>query len=329
LTWSIAGARGGTGKSLLAAYLGTDLAQRGWQVLLADLDWQGGNLQTLLGGQPSAYSVVDVAEGRGPDTPSALPMVCTGLRLIPGVSGFSDAPTLKSRRELLTLLRRLPCHHLVVDLGAGQDAGVVEPFLASDVPLLVTLPDAVGVENTWRFLGGLVRQRAVEAFLTASATGAIPPGRGGIGNVTSLAEVKAHADALEMPELYDRVVADLRGHPIYLVLNQVRRLGDLEVATSLEQVARRTFGCDLRTVGAIQYDEKVWIAMRKNRDLCAWGQVSKIGDDLRELVDALLMELGIPLGYKTRGVARVERRVRKGGPHGAARPEQQIAGNSH
>jgi len=324
----VAGARGGTGKSLLAAYLGTDLAQRGWQVLLADLDWEGGNLQTLLGGQPSDYSVVDVAEGRGPDTPSALPMVCTGLRLIPGVSGFSDAPTLKARRELLTLMRRLPCHHLVMDLGAGQDAGVVEPFLASDVPLLVTLPDAVGVENTWRFLGGLVRQRAIEAFLNSSIELEGPLTRGEVGNVSSLADVKACAEAMGMPQLYDRVVDDLRGRPIYLVLNKVRRLADLEVATSLEQVARRTFGCDLRTVGAIQYDDKVWIAMRKNRDLCAWGQVSKLGDDLRELVDALLMELGIPLGYKTRGVARVERRDRMTADRDDPRQKETvIAGN--
>lgn len=307
LTWAVAGARGGTGKSLIAAHLGGDLAARGWQVLLADLDWEGGNLQTLLGGQPSNLSVVDVAEGRGPDTPSALPMVCTGLRLVPGVDGFNDAPTPKSRRGLLELLQKLPGHHLVMDLGSGRDAEVIQPFLASDIPLLVTLPDPVGVENTYRFLGGLVRQVAIDAFLD------VVHGDRLLGNVHNLRDVQQQAEDIGAPELYERVVDGLAGRPIYLVLNKVRRMGDLEIASNLEQVARRTFGCDLRTVGAIQYDERVWIAMRKNRDICSWGPVSKIGDDLRELVDALLLELGLPLGYRSKGMARVERRENRVG----------------
>jgi len=307
LTWAVAGARGGTGKSLIAAHLGGDLAARGWQVLLADLDWEGGNLQTLLGGAPSDLSVVDVAEGRAPDTPSALPLVCTGLRLVPGVDGFNDAPTPKSRRGMLALLQKLPGHHLVMDLGSGRDAEVVRPFLAADIPLLVTLPDPVGVENTYRFLGGIVRQAALDVFLDAYQDKRLP------GNVTNLSDVRQHAEEIGELELYERVVAQLAGRPIYLVLNKVRRMADLEVASSLEQVARRMFGCRLRTVGAVQYDERVWIAMRKNRDICSWGPVSKIGDDLRELVDALLMELGLPLGYRRKGVARVERRERKVG----------------
>jgi len=164
VSWSVAGARGGTGKSLLTAHLAADLADRGWQVLAADLDWDGGNLQTLLGGKPGSLSVTDIATDGAPDTPSALPMVRTGLRLLPGVSGFFDAPTAAARVELLGVLQRMPCHHLVMDLGAGPEDHVTAPFLGADVPLLVVVPDPVGVENAYRFLGGLVRQRIGEAI---------------------------------------------------------------------------------------------------------------------------------------------------------------------
>ena len=305
VSWAVAGARGGTGKSLLTAHLGADLASRGWQVLLADLDWDGGNLQTLLGGAPSSISVNDLAEGRAPDTPSALPMVRTGLRLLPGVSGFFDAPTAEARQELMQVLQRMPCHHLVMDLGAGPEDHIATPFLDSDVPLLVTVPDAVGVENSYRFLGGLVRRR-LGAALEATGEG-LPQRWDELKQVRSMKELRARADDLGpgAVALVERVRRELAGRPIYLVLNQVRRLADLEVANGLEQVARSTFGCELRTVGAIQYDERVWIAMRKNQAVSDWGPVSGLGDDLKELVDALLLELGISNGNRSQGVALV------------------------
>jgi len=305
VSWSVAGARGGTGKSLLTAHLAADLADRGWQVLAADLDWDGGNLQTLLGGSPGSLTVTDIAEDGAPDTPSALPMVRTGLRLLPGVSGFFDAPTAAARVELLSVLQCMPCHHLVMDLGSGPQDHVTAPFLGADVPLLVVVPDPVGVENAYRFLGGLVRERVREAI--DSATDAPPRRWESLRQVRSLEELQRLAAELDGDALAlaDRVGAELAGRPIYLVLNQVRRLDDLEVANGLEQVARSTFGCELRTMGAIQYDERVWIALRKGQAVSEWGPTEGLGDDLKELVDALLMELGISAENRSGGVALV------------------------
>ena len=320
LTWAVAGARGGTGKSLIAAYLGADLADRGWQVLLADLDWSGGNLRTLLGGEPTDFNVTDIVEGRGPDTPSALPMVRTGLRLVPGVNGFFDAPTPEVRREMLTLLSKLPCHHLVMDLGAGAAADVTRPFLGVDVPLLVALPDPVGLENTYRFLAGLLRQCVAS---TLGMNDRPSDARWGVlRKVRSLADLSSRCQSLcdGAPDLIDRVRNDLSGRPIYVVLNQVRRAADLQTANALEQVARRSFGCDMRTVGAIQYDERVWIAARRDRAVAEWGPVTGIGDDLRELVDALLMELGIVTVNRSKGVVLVrQRKTQPTTQHGQAR----------
>ncbi len=309
LSWAVAGARGGTGKSLIAAHLGANLAARGWQVLLADLDWGGGNLRTLFGSEPGEYDVTDLAEGRGPDTPSALPMVRTGLRLVPGISGFFDVPTPQARMELSHLLQRMPCHHLVMDLGAGTDPEVITPFLEADFPLLVTLPDPVGVENSYRFLGGLLRQRALQtlSLIEADSRRALSALEG----VRSMVELERRGAELERhaPGLVDRVRSELASRPIYLVMNKVRRLADLEVATGLEEVARRSFGCRIRTVGAIQFDERVWIALRKNSAISDWGIASRLGEEMKELVDALLQELGIPLENRTFGVARVGERA--------------------
>jgi len=301
----VAGARGGTGKSLIAAHLGANLAARGWQVLLADLDWGGGNLRTLFGSEPADFDVTDLAEGRGPDTPSALPMVRTGLRLVPGIAGFFDMPTVQARMALLNLLQRMPCHHLVMDLGSGTENEVITPFLDADFPLLVTLPDPVGIENSYRFLGGLVRQRALEALSLIG--GDTRRALGALEGVRSMVELERRRDDLERyaPGLVQRVREELAGRPIYLVMNKVRRLADLEVASGLEEVARRSFGCALRTVGAIQFDERVWIALRKNSAISDWGVASKLGEEMKELVDALLGELGIPLENRSFGVARV------------------------
>ena len=45
----IAGGKGGTGKSFLAASLGTILAKQGKKILLVDLDLGASNLHTFLG----------------------------------------------------------------------------------------------------------------------------------------------------------------------------------------------------------------------------------------------------------------------------------------
>jgi len=274
-------------------------------VLLADLDWGGGNLRTLFGSEPAEYDVADLAEGRGPDTPSALPMVRTGLRLVPGISGFFDVPTVQARMDLLNLLQRMPSHHVVMDLGAGTDAEVVTPFLDADFPLLVTLPDPVGIENTYRFLGGLVRQRTLEMLNLVE--GDRLQALRALDGVRSMVELERRADELHRstPDLVSRVRDGLAGRPIYVVMNKVRRMADLEAASGLEAMARNTFGCDLRTVGAIQFDDRVWIALRKNSAISDWGVASRLGEEMKELVDALLQELGIPLENRTFGVARV------------------------
>jgi flagellar biosynthesis protein FlhG len=44
--WSIGGGKGGIGKSLLAASLGTQLARMGKRVVLVDADLGGANLHT-------------------------------------------------------------------------------------------------------------------------------------------------------------------------------------------------------------------------------------------------------------------------------------------
>ena len=47
--WAIGGGKGGVGKSFVAGNLGILLAQRGFRVILADLDLGGANLHTWLG----------------------------------------------------------------------------------------------------------------------------------------------------------------------------------------------------------------------------------------------------------------------------------------
>ncbi|HXH29118.1 MAG TPA: P-loop NTPase, partial [Candidatus Polarisedimenticolia bacterium] len=49
--WTLAGGKGGVGRSLLAANLGVQLARAGRRVVLVDLDLQGGNLHAYLGFQ--------------------------------------------------------------------------------------------------------------------------------------------------------------------------------------------------------------------------------------------------------------------------------------
>ncbi len=152
---AVGGGKGGIGKSVLAALLGVECARRGLQTVLLDCDFGGPNLHSLLGMSLPRETVSDFVSRRTESLEAiAVPTPVPGLILVPGPRGATgDASLLHQQRvRLKRAIGTLQAPVTVLDLGAGTHYDVVDFFLLASHGVLVVTPEALSVENAYRFL---------------------------------------------------------------------------------------------------------------------------------------------------------------------------------
>ena len=94
--WAIGGGKGGVGKSFVAGNLGILLAQRGFRVILADLDLGGANLHTWLGVNTPEQGVSEFVDRQVEQIHELLiPTSIPQLRLISGARDGVEIANLK------------------------------------------------------------------------------------------------------------------------------------------------------------------------------------------------------------------------------------------
>ena len=145
----IASGKGGTGKTMFAANLGTTLAGQGHKVVLIDLDTGLRNLDLYLGIENNiVYDVNDVLTG-----------VCTirqalvKIKAFPGLSFMAASPQ-KPNGEITPLHIKVLCEKLkskydyvIVDAPAGIDDGMIIATGGCDMGIIVVTPEYASLRN--------------------------------------------------------------------------------------------------------------------------------------------------------------------------------------
>ena len=152
---AIGGGKGGVGKTFVSANLATALARQGKRVVVVDADLDGANLHTCLGVPAPQRSLADFVSEREEDLGKLLiDTPLNNLKLIAATQGnLADAqPSHLRRVRLLRGLRQLDADIVLIDLGAGAHAPVLDYFLVSDDGILVLQPEPTSVENAYTFL---------------------------------------------------------------------------------------------------------------------------------------------------------------------------------
>ena len=152
---SVGGGKGGVGKSVVAANLAIALAQRGRQVVLADMDLGMANQHTLFGIDHPGPTVQAFLQHEIPKLSDALlPTACRNLQLLPGSGAHMGAANINhaQKTRLIRHLHGLPADILLIDVGAGMHYNTLDFFLAADVRLLVMTPQLVSLQNAYSFL---------------------------------------------------------------------------------------------------------------------------------------------------------------------------------
>lgn len=161
----VTGGKGGVGKSTLALALASTLGLDGRRVLLVDLDFGLGNLDVMVGREPSA-TLEDFARG-AVALEQCLVELGAGVALLPASSGTRAMATPSgSRREALrdALAELAVSFDLVVaDTAAGIGPDVLEFAAAADYVLAVTTPEPTAQADAYglvKALDELARERA-------------------------------------------------------------------------------------------------------------------------------------------------------------------------
>lgn len=262
--FAVAGARGGTGTSMLAANLGLYLSTIGRRVVLVDADPKGASLHACLGLRPGSATAAR-ASGSKAHGDGALPRE-TPFRGLTLLDLTHAVTTPEGLAELAERLRALAAEHVVVDLGSGLGDASLDVYLGADVSVLVTVPEPAAIEGTYVFL-----RRAFGRTLLASATDAgtrdaLARKLRALGGAPSpldlLDELERGGESLATP--VRKALASFRPNA---VVNQTRLRADLDLGAALQSVGRRRLGIALHYIGYVDHDDTVWTCARNRRPL--------------------------------------------------------------
>ena len=148
--WSIAGGKGGVGKTALASNLGVALARRGKRCVLVDLDLGGANLHTVLGVPTptrtlSHFLKREVEELSDICQPTSTP----NLTLISGAQSFLDIANLKhaQKERLIRHISTLDADHVILDVSAGSAYNALDFFLVGQHRILTVVPEVLALSD--------------------------------------------------------------------------------------------------------------------------------------------------------------------------------------
>lgn len=165
--WSIAGGKGGTGKSVIATNLALGLAMIGYEVILIDGDLGGPNLHNYLNIRRPQHTLNDFVSGkvknlRGViiDTPlNNLKFISGGTALL-GMANIHHA----KKDKLIRQINNLAADFILVDLGAGTTYITLDFFNISNQGLIIVNPEPNSKYDAFYFLKNAIFRKLMRTI---------------------------------------------------------------------------------------------------------------------------------------------------------------------
>jgi flagellar biosynthesis protein FlhG len=248
---AVASGKGGTGRTLLTGNMALLLATLGKRVVAVDAAPSGSGLHGLLGIGEPRRGVVDALAPGGPELADLVSATAVpGLGLVPGepIAGWRGELDAEAAARIAAQARALDADYVFLDLPAGSSRYALDLFLAADLGVLVLVPEPPAIELGYRFLRAAFARR-----------------------LECAGRVDLVADGLAWPlELYERapeIGEHLSAMHAAVILNCVRSKSDVDVARGIATAAGRRLGIPVKNLGHIDYDDAVWVSLRRRRAL--------------------------------------------------------------
>jgi len=167
MIFSVAGGKGGVGKSIFSVALGVKLAMDGDRVALVDLDLGAANIHTYLGIIRNTPTIADFIlkkvsslEDILIETDQKNMKMISGAAFVPGMANPAHWMKLKIMRHV----KALPADFIIIDLGAGVHFNTLDFFGMSDRGIVVTAPEPGAVMNAYSFIKGALFRKLQNIF---------------------------------------------------------------------------------------------------------------------------------------------------------------------
>jgi flagellar biosynthesis protein FlhG len=271
---ALGGGKGGSGRTVIAATLGLQLAQIGKKAVVVDASLGAANLHSLFALERPPLGTADFLSGRVTQLDDILRPVAPFGASLQMIGGAPLAPAAAPRREAMVRfverLRGLDVDFVIIDLDAGAASETLDFFLAADTRVMVLAPELTAIERHWQFVEAAVYRDAfgpgVPQDELAWSKRVFEMGRregGGLPPPAELVEEIAAHDEAAASWLRRRLS---RFRP-YVLLNQARTTSDGRLLEGIRSVSRRRYAIHIESLGPVDFDDAVWLSVRRRRPL--------------------------------------------------------------
>ncbi len=257
---SVASGKGGVGKSVVSVNLALALAQKGKQVVLADLDVGGADAHVLVGLLNPALTLTDFLNHRIEsldDLPQRL-SIHQNLRIIPGTGDTLATANMAytQKKRLIRNFQDIRADVIVVDIGAGASYHALDFFLMADHHVAVATPDPTSVLDLYRFIKLAAIRRVLSMFMMRDVM------TEGLAN-RDYSSVEEVLDVAGKTDESGRSIAasTLKAFQPALILNRVSGRARVNVL-QLKKLLKEYVGGDLTLLGEIPEDSAMEQAVR-------------------------------------------------------------------
>lgn len=266
---AIGGAKGGIGKSVVAANLGVLLSAKGFKVALVDLDLGGANLHLCLGHKILLqHNINDFLKKRVNSLQDIMTRSEYGPYLIGGDSSELGAANIDFGRKLklLKAIENINSDFTILDLGGDTSYNIIDFFLKADYGIVLTTRDSASYIGAYHFLKAAMYRRFQRLFgpeskfrmyknqelekLIHEAT--MPVGDTGPKTINDLLERVRE----EQPVYFSFISEVIESFSSYLIVNKVpnRLLGNFDInpiISRIQQVTKTWLAKEVNYLGSV------------------------------------------------------------------------------
>jgi flagellar biosynthesis protein FlhG len=293
---AVGGAKGGVGKSALAANLAVGLALLGQRVVLADLDLGGADVHLYLGVKSLPKTWNDFLDKKVNSIEEIItPTPYEGLKLIGGDSSRLGSENLpySQKRKIMRHLREMEGDYLILDLGGNSSYNALDFFLFADLKIVISGTEPASILDSYSFVKVSV-YRLLERFFSEhksfkDLSQKIKNGSLGQSKDLSLDSIfkevrerdaSAHS---KLKDRYDRFC-------VSLVVNMAENRKDFQIAESMQRVLKEKCFLNVGILGTMPFDKLARRAARSFTPIIVEYPRSQPSKAIHQMLAAILLD---------------------------------------
>jgi flagellar biosynthesis protein FlhG len=293
---AVGGAKGGVGKSALAANLAVGLALLGQRVVLADLDLGGADVHLYLGVKSLSKTWNDFLDKKVNSIEEIItPTPYEGLKLIGGDSSRLGSENLpySQKHKIMRHLREMEGDYLILDLGGNSSYNVLDFFLFADLKIVISGTEPASILDSYSFVKVSV-YRLLERFFSEhkSFKDLVQKIKNGsLGQSKDLSLDSIFKEVRERDaSAYDKLKDRYDRFCVSLVVNMAENRKDFQIAESMQRVLKEKCFLNVGILGTMPFDKLARRAARSFTPIIVEYPRSQPSKAIHQMLAAILLD---------------------------------------